>query len=664
MAFGSGATGARWRVTINSTLNAAAEKPRTPTLTVAGFAHPGYFGRRAINLPPLGDVPLATIWRSSVILLTGDPGAPDGAWHPDAGSFLSAFNAAATAHYGALGSGDVVRVDLLPDGSFTAGASSSTADTLYVIGGWLNPNEAFSPDPGSTYTNPFINLGQFPTAYQLFWNTVWFTASDFAQVPVASGPYNALVDSPSATFVWYTLQAKIGDNTVVAKITAADSTLNTLALAPTISTTPLTNVMILEPTAATLGAYVLSATWWSGARFLAKQLGQADGFDVIDDCFDWYRIGTIAQRTASPFPPDRSYPVDLGTTTFLDLLKNEIRLAGMIVAPYRGRIACTRITDLAANVAPDFTVYNTALRDGESPTSEDCADGLLTAFTVTMPSGQALRFEDRLAADEAGEGGEIAVTYYGGGGLSGTTGANVAAASFAQDFANLGESAIGPWRTTYRLAHLPLSLAAAGVEIGDVVKFGDGGRNPGDWIIPNDQGGRGLNGAVGQVLGARYTFFASGTDGSVDLDVRMSGVGFAGYAPECLLAAVDSMTGNVTVDDLTWGPYGFADPAGLADGGASQFVVGDVVELCEIDNATPATPFQCVITAIAGTTITVSPAPGAFWEGIAPARLKVMLAFRGNYASATNPGQHAWCWLADHTTELLGGVDNADEWAP
>src|SRR5581483_3200716 len=95
---------------------------------------------------------------------------------------------------------------------------------------------------------------------------------------------------------------------------------------------------ITEPTQATLGAYVVSSGWVTAARYFAIALGSAAGFDVVDDQFDWLSIGAANRAAASPLPQDRAYSVDLAAQSYLDVLKNEIRLNGLVLAPRHGRI--------------------------------------------------------------------------------------------------------------------------------------------------------------------------------------------------------------------------------------------------------------------------------------------------------------------------------------
>lgn len=666
VSFGGGAEGASWRISMVSTLAAPAEKPRTPSLLISGYAHPGYHGYYGSGLIPHGDVPLACNWQGITILLSDTSSAYDrGGWHPDAQSFIAAFNTAAASWYAGAG-GDMLQVRLQGDGSLNVtGSSGGGGSVLYVYGGWLDGGFDATPTGGDTNTTPWKNYGNFPTAYQTLSGTAWFNAADIAQVPIGTGAWTAEV-GVSATFVWYTLNATVGGKMVTAKITDKEVTSSggTLGLLPTVSSTPLSNVLVLQPTQATLGAYVVSDSWISAARYLASTVGGIDGFDIVDDSYDWSRISTVTQRGGSPWPQDRAYAVDLAATSYLDILRNEIRLNGMIVAPYRGRIACARISDVGTNVTADFTIYATMLRKGEVPTVQEVSDGLLTAFTVKLPDGTPVTFQDRIAADEAGAGGEVKCTFYGNGAFSGYVPLNPLDAAWQQQFASFAVNAIGPWRQSYRVVKVPLTLAAADVQIGDVIRFGDGNNNPGDYFLPNDKGGRGLNGAVGQVIGYALRFGGGQSDG-VDLDVRLSASGVAGYAPECLvdLNGITAGSGDIAVDLTTWGTYGFADPSGLADGGASQFAVGDYVELMELDNASPATPFQCKVTGISGTTITVNPAPTMAWQTLATSRLKVLLAYRGDYNTCT-ASQKAWLWIGDHTTGLLGGTDVADVWAP
>jgi hypothetical protein len=743
IAAGSGAKGATWVLKINSILNAPPAQPVIPQLTVQGYSHAdggGIFAQGTI-LPDASTF-LAAFWLAPseyglLTILTSAataqahplPGsgiptpAPSpapwnqGGYHLDLGSFVRDWNAAAV--YACVTQGWSPSATMVLSGPrpgigdlYLQGLNTAESSTATIYAGWL-------PSPYSVRVGNGIgenaddgpqfaySLGTPPTAWQVLGlgRNVFFTLPDLSQIPLTTGSHlnpflsagpPASPPTSSNTVVWYCLFVPIGNTSAPCQIVYYDDTtyaaqqfgyvvLNVWG----VSSTPITNVTVQQPTAATLGYFVASATWYDAIWGLLYTMASGSAVNVTPDYFDWSQIALIATGVVTPFSPTRYYPVDLSQTTYMDLFKNEVRFNGLVLAPYFGRVACCRITDTAPNAATSFTVTSAMLRVGPKdepllPTDSENSDGLLSSFNVNLLGGGSVQFNDLVDIAESGKGGSIDTTFYGaypGVVVTTTTRTDTGTTSTstvvgnqntfdptadALAFANLGQHAIGPWCSTYRVVTLPLTLAAAGVQIGDVIQISE-------WLLPNDEGGRGLNGAIGTVIGYRTKLFASGTGGTVDLDVRLSNPGFAGYAPELLVASIGGAGGAVlTVDTSTWGANGFTDPTagpagtGFNDGGTSQFNVGDVCQLLQINSASPMTPFDCTITAVGANTITVSPAPSSPWVTLAATPLSVMLSFVNDYDSATNAGQQAWCWIGDSLTNTLGAAQTvtADLWAP
>lgn len=700
---GSKTDGATFKVRINSVLNSLSAKAAAPVLTISGYSHQGYTNMNGAagpnNIPARSQTPLAVLWvlnddgPGRLALLTDNTSHAynRGGYHPDLLSFVGDWNyAALDAQSGVSGQSTYARLN--PDGTLTIICGSSTSSKADIFADWLPAPYYLTVGDGPSVT---YNLGPFPTAYQvlspLLQNVVYFTLSDMAQIPITTtGPVDAHVTGGPPTVdqtqVWYTLFVPVGSATVPARVFSYDASTHstygygTMNCGPwgyvapgqpsgTITVTP--DVLVTQPTTATLGFFTQSQTWWSAIWGLAVTMSKTAGFGANADQFDWTRIAQVASEVSTPFDTGRSYPVDATQKSTLDLFKNEVRLNGMVLSPYFGRAACCRITDTGSTTTAQQVIYKQDLRaDGMSMDSEN-ADGLLSSFKVSFPDGQqTITFNDQIDMGEFGVGQAITADYYGGLASNPNPINNPSATGTALAFANLGQHAIGPWCQTYRIVTVPLSVKFAGLQIGDVVRFGDSNGGQGDWILPNGTGGRGLSGAVGTVIGTKLSLFSNDNEGKVDIDVRLSSNAVANYAPELLVSGISG--GVLTVDTTTWGPNGFASQyagalgTGTGDAGAAQFRLGDVCQLLNVNTTSPMTPFNCTVTGISGTTITVSPSPSSGWVTAASTPLSVMLSFVEDYDSATNTGQHNWLWIADSTTLLVGtsAPVPAFPWAP
>ena len=697
---GSTIDGPRWRVNANHALQSVAEKARAPKVRVRGFAHPAIAGWNGVHTTAeamyASANPLAVIWQTStglspvsqdvVVYLDdtgymGDGTTNNGGWHDSADSFLRAFQAKlaaakAAAHltWGLLiavdpATGRLV-IDVEPGGDLSAA-------TLMVFALWdTNPFQTHNSAERwiSSADSPFPECWQALEGGQLY-----LPPSDMALLPPIPGS-SGTMDVASSTRANFTLAAKIGDTQRTLQVTAfgpvtAGLPRNyvTFTSFPSVQRYPGDHsgiAYLTTPTTFTLGVWVQSAYWWTAVRYLAQALAVADGFDVIDDSFAWVEIYARAIAGQSPFPAQREFAVDLGEESFLDVFTSEARFAGFMVTVARGRISIVRITDAASVETPAVTVLKGALRAGADPSVAECTDNVLTAFVAALPDGGEFRYDDRVAADMVGGGKEISTKYRAAPPAPGyeLDGVYTDSGSFQQALVDFASAAIAPFREPYDVATLPLTLAAAGAELGDLVRIGDG-TTPGDWLLPDGLGGRGLNGRMGTVLGITQRFYVNDR-GEVDLELRLGNPNSKGYAPELLVAAggITAGSGVLQVDTTSWGPSGFADPATDTTGGVTNFQVGDLVRLLEIDSDTPATPLDCTVTAVtpSGPTITVTPAPDAGWASRAASAFKVLLAYR-DYNAATHAGtwaQHDFAFVANSGTQLLGGTDRADRWVP
>jgi hypothetical protein len=269
-------------------------------------------------------------------------------------------------------------------------------------------------------------------------------------------------------------------------------------------------------------------------------------------------------------------------------------------------------------------------------------------------SGDVIRVVDGAAVKESGQGEELEVTA-----PRGCLPPGMDAAGMVGTVAVLAMDTISPWGRPYDVVTLPVTLAYAHLELGDVVGIAE-------WLLPNADGTRGLEspdvaGAAlpGAVLGRRVNF----STGEVDLEVRVSRGSIYGYAPEAIVASIAGAV--LTLSTSVPGPAGFApdfraDGTARVDGGADTFTAADKVTLVEIDTTSPTTPFDGVVASVSGATVTLTASPGATWEALAAAG-RCMVVFDVWGDSATS--QKLFAYIADDATVALSDGTTARRYA-
>ncbi len=699
---GSGARGATWRVKINHVLNQDGFRPSTPSLTLQGYMHVGQSYLVGAPVPPNDtNTPLAVLWAnpsetpSRLVMLTDSATLPTptigalnrGGYHLTLPAFLADWNAMS----GILlaGGGTQVNATLRGGSLYITASTTSSASIMHIYAGWLPGDGIIAVgsgvgDSASNYTNPAYTIPTaVPTAFLMLGlqSPVPFILSDLYQVPLADGSYPYPSSTP--TEAWFALNVQIGDAHVPCIITSKDTATyasngyGTMGLYP-VGIPPRVGygqnaTYVLEPTSAPLGVYVTGASWWSAIQIGMSFVQTNFGFGVPAALIDFARIAQIGGANAGPFPTDRSYYWDPAKNSGIDLLKDEAALNGLQLAPYFGRVAVARVMDQPSNADVAYTIDATALRDGDQTQAAQTPDGLLIGYEVTIqPQGNKVVFVDQVALQEnGGMGSSIKTTFHRSNGAIGILTPSDAATALRLGIQ--GETAIGPWATDYLVLTVHLSLAAAGVQIGDVVRFGslDSGSTLGDWLAPNGFGGRGVSNVTGTVIGTKLDLFGADGEGQVDLDIRVSRTGIVGWAPEVLVSAISGAV--LSVDVSTWGPNGYGSPTagslgtGLADGGASYFRVGDVCQLMNTGTATPVAPLAVTVVAVSPSssppTITLSASPAAAWGTLAGTPGAVTLAYATTYDGATNAGQHDYAWLASPSDALGAALANADRWS-
>lgn len=639
---GAGASlrGAGWAVPVQHALAALSQELRAVPLTFSGYHHQSTLGRGVTALEPAGEGPLEIRWRDRNALLNGRAGDPDAdGWHASPEAFLDAFRR------GLLdaGLGSDVSLARGADGSLSVGATNGGPSQLLVYCGWPQPggNQYRSAtDTAAAHRTP-----PMPPAYVPLEGTVRLTAREAGQVPTLPSGL------PSDMQARYAVVIGEGDELRAATIEQVYSS------PPGIRVAQLRGgrVVLLEPTGATVGIAVSYGNWWQAWESGVLPLwDNVQGINGATDSFDWARVRTVADRAANanPFiPRPRDYLLAPGDE-LLAALANELRLTGLCLTTWRGRVACVRVVEVAATEPLAAQIPREDLLEGD-PAVTEVGDGLATVFVFTVPGQGTVRAVDVAAEAEHGAGDAIEVDA-----------SAVRLDGFSIDarwsqIAQAGMTVLGPHRHPYRIATVALPVAYAGVELGQVVTLDE-------WLLPTGEGTRGLAGVPCVVVGRRLHL----TEAKVELDLRLSAAGLAGYAPEALVSAISGAT--LTVDTTYLGPgqgpHGFADSyladdaSVRADGGAGTFTAGDEVQLLELDTATPAAPFRATVLSVSSTSVVLDASPGATWATRASTPGKVLLAF-APYADAT-ASQRRYAFLADSSTHLIGGTTRARRYAP
>lgn len=646
-----------YEITLEHALAALDAKTDPPSIPLYGYAHGTVRRSTSVTTQSAGrGVPLIAYWvdpggTTRQLALNDDSADPDnGGWSETRERYLDRWNRAATA--GAYGIG----AQLLPNGILQVSATDAIDDRrLTVWFGWVEASVSDPADTGdSRATATCYSTGaiRMPTACYWLSGKVYLDATSLALIPAL--PSNPVGDSAEA---FWTLTAE-RDNGVVPKGTVT-STVQVPGAPTTTPThahgvylTPLRTdegdrgdfltLLFTRPATASLGLHAYGPRWWTVFRYgVLEQIDAYRGLDQVSGSVEWTRIESVVRRVAG-HSPARRYTLDLAESA-LDVLRNECRLYGLALATWHGRVSVAWIREAAPSEARAFTLTSSYLREDELATLREVTDGLATSYALTLPSGDSITVNDAGAIAESGEGDTIEATLPEGAIPDGT---GLEAAGLRETVIRVAASTLAPWCRTYEVASFPGDLRLAGVQIGDVGSVSE-------WMLPNQQGGRGLSARAGTVLGIRRDF----DRGAVDLSLRLSPSWIAGYAPEAFVASISGAV--LTLDTTTFGAMGLADDYGdgdqlRTDGGASWFLPGDKVYLMEVDAASPAAVLQAEVVSTSGATVTLDTSPGGTWASAAAAG-RVLLSY-DTYATAT-AAQRAFAYIADQSTfEIASGV--------
>ena len=636
---GPGATlrGAGWSIPVEHAIAALSQELRAVPISFTGYHHPETSRRGAVVMDPPFSSPLWVRWAGRLAVLNSDVTAIDArGWHSGPPQFLDAFRAAVAD----AGLGGDLRVSAGADGSILINASvGSGSSTLVVSCGWGNLYTSAVDSAAAHRTPPM------PAAYVPLAGAVRLSLGEAGQIPTVP----TIPDLPSDMVPQYALLTGEDDERQVSIISAIGSD------SVTVQARAGDRALLFEPTGATVGISVFYSNWWQAWRYGILPLwDNLQGTNGAADSFDWDRIIAIGARAAGAnghMPLPRDYIIAPGDE-LLGLLANELRLTGLTLATYRGRIACVRSAEVAATEPLAAQIPKRDLLDGD-PAVVEVGDGLATVFTLTVPGQGTVRAVDVAAEAEHGAGETVACDA----GAVRLDGFDLTARW--ERVAMMGMTIIGPHRRPYRIATVRVPVSYAGVELGDVVTLTE-------WLLPTGSGGRGLSGAPAVIVGRRFNVTAA----TIELDGRLSAPELAGYAPEALVSAISGAALTIDTSYLgpSQGPHGFADSllsddlSVRADGGTSTFIAGDEVQLVELDSLTPATPFRATVLSASSTTVTLDASPGATWTTLVGAAGKVMLVF-APYADAT-AAQRRYAYLAASATHLIDGTTRARRYAP
>ncbi len=640
---GAGASlrGAGWAIPVEHAIASLSQELRAVPLTFSGYHHQTTAARGfTAQEPDHAGHPLWLRWNGRNALLTGRAGDPDAdGWHATPGAFVDAFRR------GLLdaGLGSDVSLAVGADGSVSIGATNGGPSQLLVYAGWPAPDGNFyasAEDTAAAHRTP-----PMPAAYVPLQGTVRLTAREAGQVPTLPSGLPADMQARYA--------AVVGEGDDLQAVTIEE----VYASPPGLRVLPLRGqrVVLFEPTGATVGIAVSYSNWWQAWELGVLPLwDNVQGLNGAADSFDWPRVRAVASRAAAAaafIPRPRDYLLAPGDE-LAAVLANELRLTGLCLTTWRGRIACVRAVEVAATEPLAAQIPKRDLLDGD-PAVTEVADGLATVFSFTVPGQGTVRAVDVAAEAEHGAGDAIECDA----GAVRLDGFSIDAEW--ERIAQAGMTVLGPHRHPYRVATVRLPAAYAGVELGQTVTLDD-------WLLPTGEGARGLSSVPCVVVGRRLHL----TEAFVELDLRLSASGLTGYAPEALVSAVSGAALTIDTSYLgsDQGPHGFADDlladdaSARADGGTSTFTAGDEVQLVELDTATPAAPFRATVLSASSTTVTLDASPGATWATLAATPGKVLLAF-APYADATT-AQRRYCYLADASDHLIDGNTRARRYAP
>lgn len=652
--------GGAWEIPVDHAVKALAERVSPTTVQLYGYAHFGTHrrGTAAARREAPRYAPLVAQWDPSgalgeIVLLNGDTAYPDGGgWSASAEEYLIRWNAAAQA----------VSANVRLERASVV-ASASPGRRLLVSCAWdADGGGADPPTSSDVATTARVAIPAMPQACVWLDGLVRLDDADAAQIPAAPS------STAGVTVAWGLEVERDNGLTPKATIraTIAPESGNVFALGALLDTTDPRSgeryldggMLLTRPTLATLRLRVQvearASGWWQAVRYgVLAALDGWRGLDHLADSFAWDRVASMAAGQ-QPWNVARTYWIAPEEAP-LDVVRNEAILSGLVLATHRGRIAVARVREVSGLEATSYVVTQASVRRGQRCSYREIPDGIISSVRYILPGGDDAREEsfvrvvDGAAQAESGPGAELVARVPEGAIPGGSSTALVTDPTRRGLIERVALATIAPWTRTYIQVTVPCTLAAAGVEVGDVIDLDE-------YALPDGRGARGIA-QRGVVIGHRRSYRA----GRVDLHVRVAPVR-AGWAPAYLVASITGADCAISGDPCgVGGLAGFADDqdetgAARTDAGLGYLVAGQAVRLVELDARTPATPLDAEVVAVdpVTRTVTLDGAPGATWATRATAGTALMIP--ADYAGATAT-QREYVHIADGISfEITTGV--------
>jgi hypothetical protein len=663
--------GGGWSLSIDHAVKRLSQRPRAPTVQIAGYSHTGNSGARSAfvvggvntyghglvrdGLSPVVDTysDTASTDVRYVVALTDDAASPDnGGWHATRESYVAALNEAAAS---VVSAGDSITYALDADGHLQAMWTFASARGA---SGWWSWEGGSEHSPTTTFTQTSSRV--MPEAWVPIVGTrsrIYLSDTDYATVPPVPSP------APSDAFCRWALvwdeQGAEGASPVKRAVYVNSATssggVNYLTVVPlvgsrylppasglgTVSFRGRNGILVTTPTTARVVLYVNAESWVPALRSAVTVFSDDLG-DAAAQVFDWDRIASVATLYAPTIQGRREYIIDADTTV-LALVANECALQGFSLVPYRGRIAIARIGDFASSETRAAELTSADLTADSIPGYARGMDGVVNTMQVDFPAARTkFTFVDQTNRAAYGPSREtINVTV-----PAGLFDRAIDGALMTDTIAAVAMSAIGPLRRPYESVPIECTLRHADLAVGDLCGLTL-------WRVPDGSGSRGLIDRTAQVMERSPVLFREGSEGLVRFTLRLNPTDLQGWAPGAIVAAGGITGAAITLDTTTFGATGCAQTG--TDGGASLFSPGDKVRLVEIGNASPATAIQREVLSVAGAVVTLTATAGATFAALAVDAMKVAIMYDDwdVVADAQLPG---WAYLANTSNRLVDGA--------
>lgn len=643
----------RWSLRIDHAVKKLATPLRGETVSVGGYVHAAPEGARGVVSGAGTDLryirawaPTYDVWTdasndlAAINVLTSAAAAPDnGGYHLTAESYVQALNIAAA---GLFPAPDVVVYSLVGDRLRIAANYDVDSYALNLAWVWDRPGEQGQPGTFDGAHN-WTSQKPFPSAWVPILagsgSRVYLSAADYANVPA--------VPSAVTGDAYYVLAFGSDDEPRYAKIVGRSSSgglywLTCEAITADRAQFDALGVngfgfVVTETSPARLACYTSGPTWVDALENLITSFDTSLA-DTVADAFDFDDMRAVVARfPAGPYSRDREYIVDL-SQNIGEIVTNECRLNGFSLVLKRGRISIARMADYALTEPSAGTISTTdLLAESALPTYARGLDGIVNAMRFESPqTGVTVNVVDATSLSRYGAG-RTTITATAPRQISGTV-VNPAAAYL--ELARQAATILGPLRYPYEYVALETHLGRSALGTGDVVLLDL-------WRVPSQEGTRGISKAA-QILSRSWRAY-DGEIASVSYSARLSPSGLAGWAPAVLVAAGGITGADVTADTTTFGAACFA-PSG-STGGAEFFVVGDAVRLVEIGTTSPTASTQHTVALVAGSVLTLSPAPNATFVTKSADALKVLVV-PDDWGSAIVADQERYAYLASATYRL------------